>query len=95
MQLRLANAVEVSGLGENAIDAGEISFNLSTTTDVDSSAIAVLVGWQRHARQRNQAPQFSALTFSLSPNLTALVRLYGVDEFIASSVEENAVPTPV
>ena len=102
-QLRLANAVQVAALGERAIDAGENSFDLSATTDVDSSAIAVLVGWQRYARQRNQAPQsqpssaplFSVLSFTLSPNLAALAQLYGVDEFLAPSAEQNAVPTPV
>lgn len=82
-QLRLNNALEISVAGERAIDAGERSFNLSLTSDVDSSAIAVLVGWQRYARPHKLAGL--ALDFTLSPNLTTLARLYEVHDLLTQA----------
>ncbi|MGB4811206.1 MAG: STAS domain-containing protein [Methylophilaceae bacterium] len=55
--------------------------NFSKVTEVDTSAISLMLEWQRRAAASN-----SKVTFSHLPtNLTSLMMLYGVTEFIPLS----------
>lgn len=64
--------------GLAAIDAGQSEFSLDKTRRVDSSAVACMLEWKRHAQRRG-----TSLTFQHLPqNLTHLIRLYGVDHLL-------------
>ena len=56
-----------------SVDLGEVS-------DVDSSAVSVLLQWIREAKQKNQKIVFS----NLPENLKSLASLYGVLEFVSA-----------
>lgn len=66
----------VAGLA--AIDAGQAAFTFSQTRNIDSSAVACMLAWKRHARQRHVELKFQ----DLPVNLTHMIQLYGVAEFL-------------
>lgn len=71
-----ANAIYQAGLA--AIRAGQTSIDLAALDLADSSAVAVLVGWQRAALRQGRA-----ITFTNAPaNLRSLAALYGVAELL-------------
>ncbi len=67
------NAHLVLKEGMQAIAAGQHHIDLIATQAVDSTAVAVLLEWQRHAKQQGVTLQFD----NLSANLQSLVALYG------------------
>jgi phospholipid transport system transporter-binding protein len=67
--------------GYVAIKAGETVFDLGGVHAADSSGVALLLAWQRHARDAGQK-----LTFINVPsNIDALTHLYGLDGLLARS----------
>lgn len=72
--LTLATAASELAAGLAALDAGQVVFNFSRTNRFDSSAVACLLAWQRHARQRSMTLKFE----QLPANLSNLIHLYGV-----------------
>jgi phospholipid transport system transporter-binding protein len=70
------NASAVAAAGLSAIAAGQSEFDLSAMTKIDSSAVAVLIAWQRQAIERGMQLQFSGY----SANLLSLLTLYGLNE---------------
>lgn len=70
----MANAAEVAALGRVAIERGDAQFDLSGIGRCDSSAIAVLLEWQRAAQQRGADLRVSGLP----PALISLADVYGV-----------------
>jgi phospholipid transport system transporter-binding protein len=52
--------------------------DFSEITDIDSSAVALLLEWRREARARGKTLEF----VNLPPNLLALAQLYGVADLI-------------
>ena len=74
-----ANAALEQGIA--AIRAGETVFDLGGVRAVDSSGVALLLAWQRQARDAGQK-----LTFINVPaNIDALVNLYGLDGVLERS----------
>lgn len=71
--LTVDNAIATLTAGLQAIAAGQATIDLSTVTTVDSSAVAILLSWQRAARARGLALRFGALP----ANLQSLADLYG------------------
>ena len=67
--------------GEAAIGGGDSSFDLSGVQRCDSSAVALLLGWQRAARAQGRSLQLHAIPASLR----TLAALYGVDSLIADA----------
>ncbi|MFZ5541796.1 MAG: STAS domain-containing protein [Pseudomonadota bacterium] len=78
------NAVALLGRGIDAIRAGDASFDLSAVREVDSSAVALLLAWQREAQARGARLVLSGLP----PALKSLAELYGVDELIPGLRED-------
>jgi phospholipid transport system transporter-binding protein len=72
------NAATLLGQGVDAIGAGDASFDLSAVTQVDSSAVALLLAWQREAQSRGARLSLTGLP----AGLTSLAVLYGVDDLI-------------
>jgi phospholipid transport system transporter-binding protein len=64
--------------GLAAIDAGQTAFTFSTTGTIDSSAVACMLAWKRHAQQRKVVLEFQ----DLPANLTNLIRLYEVTDLL-------------
>jgi phospholipid transport system transporter-binding protein len=64
--------------GLRAIAAGQQVIDLAQVSRVDSSAVAVLLGWQRAAQERA-----ATLHFTNPPaSLTSLANLYGVADLL-------------
>lgn len=59
----------------------KLTIDFSGITAVDSSAVALLLGWRRQAASRGKALEF----VNLPANLVALASLYGVAELIDAS----------
>ncbi len=55
-----------------------LSINFSEVTEVDSSAVALMLHWRRKALQLNKPLRY----VHLPHNLEALAELYGVDQLI-------------
>ncbi len=60
--------------------AGETQLDLSAVTDVDTSAVSLILELQRRAKAENAR----LALIKIPPNLTSLIQLYGVDTFIYS-----------
>jgi phospholipid transport system transporter-binding protein len=74
----MATATEVKADGEAALAAGAHTVDLSAVTDVDSSAVAVLLAWTRLARQRGQDFTITQVPAAIH----SLAVLYGVAEML-------------
>jgi len=65
-----------------ALPAGNLVFDFSEVTRVDSSALALLLAWLRRAKARESTVELRALPESLC----SLARLYGVDALLPIAV---------
>jgi phospholipid transport system transporter-binding protein len=74
----MANAAEVAALGRAAIGRGDVEFDLSGVARCDSSAVAVLLEWQRVARERGLALKVSGLPAAV----VSLAGVYGVGDLL-------------
>jgi len=72
------NAMQQMAAGIAAIDGGQTSVSFSQTTQIDSSAVVCMVAWQKHAKQIGKTLSFA----DLPTNLSNLITLYGVGEFV-------------
>jgi len=72
------NAAALLQEGEAAIAAGDTRFDLSRVQRCDSSAVALLLGLERAARQRGKRLEFVSVPASLG----SLAVLYGVQALI-------------
>jgi len=77
------NAKAALAAGVAQIAAGATCVNCAPLTQFDSSALAVLMAWQRAARKRGSTLEILALP----PALLSLARAYGVDELITTAVQ--------
>ena len=64
-----------------AIPAGETVFDLGGVRAADSSGVALLLAWQRRARDAGQQLKF----INVPGNIDALAQLYGLDGLLAHS----------
>ena len=72
--LTFDHARSVLHAGRNAIAAGQSAFDFSSVEAVDSSAVAVVLAWQRFAKEQGGALVLHHLPASLS----SLLKLYDV-----------------
>ena len=68
------NAAQIAAAGLEAIRAGDATFDLSAVLTCDSSAVAVVLAWQREAQARGAQLRLSALP----AGLVSLATVYGV-----------------
>lgn len=76
--LSVHNATAVLAAGLEAMRAGQTEFDLGQLTQVDSSAVAVLLAWQREANDRH----LTLHIVNLPPSLQSLANLYGVAQLL-------------
>jgi phospholipid transport system transporter-binding protein len=55
-----------------------LAIDFSNVTDIDSSAVALLLHWRREATRLDKALRY----IHIPPNLLSLAELYGVDQLI-------------
>lgn len=79
--LTFQNANAALEQGNAAIQAGETVFDLGGVRAVDSSGVALLLAWQRRAREAGRKLSF----INVPPNVDALVNLYGLDGVLERS----------
>jgi len=68
------NAAQIAAAGIEAIRGGDLTFDLSAVRTCDSSAVAVVLAWQRAAQARGARLQLSGLPAGLA----SLATVYGV-----------------
>jgi phospholipid transport system transporter-binding protein len=74
-----ANAASLLQVGETAITHGDSHFDLSAVRHIDSSAVALLLAWQRAAHARGLHLELEGVPASLC----SLASLYGVASLIS------------
>jgi phospholipid transport system transporter-binding protein len=79
--MTMDNATVLLAQGVTALDAGRAAFDLAGVTEVDSSGLAVLFGWQRVA----QAQGKSIAIVNPPHSLRSLADVYGVAELLPLS----------
>lgn len=91
-RLVVSGAVTLAGVaalleqGRDQIRAGARLVDLAGVTELDSSALAMLLAWLREARARDRELAFTGLP----EGLTAIARLYGVDGLLGVAQPEPA-----
>lgn len=84
-ELSLQNAVKSVQAGLAAIAQGQIDFDLSALAVVDSSAVAVMLEWQRAAKRIDKV-----ITFHHVPaNVSSLIELYGLSDLLTTAPSER------
>ena len=76
--LTFQNAQAAMEQGCAALAAGETVFDLGGIQAADSSALALMLAWQRRAQAHGRKLSF----VNVPANVDALARLYGVDGLI-------------
>lgn len=71
----LANVRRVVEEGERQLEEGVRTVDLSEVSEMDSSLLAALLAWLRHARRHEHEIGF----VNLPESLRTIARLYGVD----------------
>ena len=74
----MSNAAEVAVAGIEAIRGGDTVFDLSAVLTCDSSAVAVVLAWQREAQARGARLQLTGLP----AGLVSLASVYGVSSLL-------------
>lgn len=72
------NVVTVTEQGVALFDRDDLVIDLAQVTEVDSSAVSMLLEWQRKAHSHNRQLHFTNLPMTLK----SLAQLYGVSELI-------------
>lgn len=82
MTVETVGALMAEGLPEIT---GEIEFDLSQVSDVDSSAVSLMFQWLREAQSRNVRLRYS----NLPATLVSLATLYGVLEMLPQAAAHS------
>ena len=75
----MANATALLDAGRAAFNQPQETIDLGAVEKVDSSALAILLAWQRTA----EIDQRQIRIINLPAEVSALADLYGVDEFLS------------
>lgn len=86
--MSLANAAQLAELGTAAIQAGDSAFDLSAVRTCDSSALVVLLAWQRSALASGRSLEVSGAP----ADMLSLATVYGVDGILPISGTSRPAP---
>ena len=67
--------------GERSISGAEVTIDLAGVTDVDSTAVSLLLEWRRQAAAASRSIRY----VNLPANLKSLAELYGVTELLGEA----------
>lgn len=76
----MQNAGEIAAAGIDAIRGGDLHFDLSAVRSCDSSAVAVLLAWQREAQAAGKPLQLTGMPDCM----LSLAKVYGVEPLLPS-----------
>jgi len=76
--ITIENVETLLGEGKELLTAAQLTVDLAAVTEVDSSALSLLLEWRREARRNGRAISF----LNLPANLKSLAELYGVTELL-------------
>lgn len=76
--MTLRDATRLLGEGTAALQGGETLFDLAGVESVDSSALAVIFGWLRQAREQGKTIRIA----HPPAELLSLAEVYGVSELL-------------
>jgi len=76
--LTFDNAQAALAQGCAALSAGDTVFDLGGVKAADSTALALMLAWQRRAREQGRSVKF----VNVPANVDALAKLYGVGELL-------------
>lgn len=82
----IESVVAVMEGGIASFDRNELAIDLAAITEVDSSAVSLLLEWKREALRRKCQLLFA----NIPQKLQTLLRLYGISEFIKGNAETGA-----
>ena len=74
----IGTVVAVIAQGVALFDRDDLVIDLAQVSEVDSSAVSMLLEWQREADRSKRKLRFT----NMPKNLQSLARLYGVSELI-------------
>lgn len=74
----ISTVVVVMAQGVELFDCADLVIDLAQVSEVDSSAVSMLLEWQREAVRNQRKLRFT----NMPKNLQSLARLYGVSELI-------------
>ena len=77
--ITLDNVVALLAEGRGQFTAADVTVDLAAVTEVDSSALSLLLEWRREAGRNGRAVRFR----NLPANLKSLAELYGVTKLIS------------
>jgi phospholipid transport system transporter-binding protein len=76
--IKLESVVALLAEGNGLFTASQVTVDLAAVTEVDSSALSLLLEWRREAGRNRRTIRYR----NLPDNLTSLARLYGVTELL-------------
>ncbi len=77
--ITIGNVVSLLAAGNGLFTAPEVTVDLAAVTEVDSSAVSLLLEWRREAGHNGRSIRYR----NLPANLKSLAELYGVTELIS------------
>ena len=77
--INVANVITLLAEGKDRFTAPAVSVDLAGVTEVDSTAVSLLLEWRREAARHGCRIEF----LNLPGNLTSLAKLYGVTELLS------------
>ena len=83
--MSLANAAQLAQLGIEAIQSGDASFDLSAVQTCDSSALVVLLAWQRTALSAGRSIE----VIGVPADMLSLATVYGVKGVLPISASDD------
>lgn len=78
--ITLDDVVSLLAEGNGLFNLPEVSVDLAGVTEVDSSALSLLLEWRREAGRNGRRLRF----FNLPANLQSLAKLYGVTDLLSA-----------
>jgi len=79
--VKLGNVAQLLEEGRMHLAEGVATVDLSEVTELDSSALALLLAWLREARAGGRAVAFA----NLPESLQTIARLYGVEDLLPAA----------
>jgi phospholipid transport system transporter-binding protein len=76
----MANVTEVLAASARVFSVADVVVDLSGVTEVDSSAVSLLLEWRRAAQSASRRIEF----VNIPPNLRSLADLYGVADLLGT-----------
>ena len=77
--INVSNVVALLAEGKERFSAPEVKVDLAGVTEVDSTAVSLLLEWRREATRNGRRIEY----LNLPGNLTSLAKLYGVIDLLS------------